>query len=286
MKNNTLILLLIVISFLIGLYYVLFTPIADIRAKIEALENYTPTPENIGVPRPTLPSQNQANQCPNILIQTGNTLSLYNSTQPKVVGQNPKIFNSLDEYVKYYNDQKKVGSVCPLLYLQKENNTQGKDVYRIQSVPTHLPGLAGSTVVVNNSAASSNNPMVTPVGTLLNNNANNVSTVLLKQSISVSADGTVVDDNDNIGGENSFDPYGQFNGVYTNVDAIHDQTEKQSISDNAMDPNWGGVDYTYQQINSGKYDDYAVSRPRLFNAASISFNPFLTNAAGPPVDIM
>ena len=280
MKNNTLIVLSIVIAFLIGVYYVLFTPMADIRAKIEALENYTPNP-SIEAPPPQPPSQNPANQCPNMLIQTGNTLSLYNSSQPKVVGQNPKIFNSLDEYVKYYNDQKKIGSPCPLLYLQKENNTQGQDVYRIQSVPTNLPGLANTTIIDQNSAAT-NNPNVTPVGTLLNN----PNSVLLRQSISVSADGTVVDDNDNIGGENSFDAYGQFNGIYTNLDAIHDQTTKQQMSDNAMDPNWGGVDYTYQQVNNGKYDDYAVTRPRLFNAASVSFNPFMSNAAGPPVDIM
>lgn len=282
--NNTLILLLTVIAFLFGLYYVLSVPMADIKTKIEALENYMPTPpasQNMPT-HPQMPSKNPANQCPNMLIQIGNTLSLYNSSQPKVAGQNPKMFNSLDEYVKYYNDQKKMGSPCPLLYLQKENNAQGEDVYRITSVPTNLPGLAQTTIVEQKSATSTNQPKVTPVGTLLNNS----NSVLLKQSISVSADGQVIDDNDNIGGENSFDSYGQFNGVYTNLDAIHDQTASQQMSDNAMDPNWGGVDYTYQVVNSGKYDDYVVTRPRLFNAASVIFNPFLTNAAGPPVDIM
>jgi len=49
-----------------------------------------------------------------------------------------------------------------------------------------------------------------------------------------------------------FDPYGQDQGLYTELDRIHDSTKKEGqFSDNPMDPNWGGVLYTRQQVMSG-----------------------------------
>jgi hypothetical protein len=56
-----------------------------------------------------------------------------------------------------------------------------------------------------------------------------------------------------------FDPYNQYPGVYTTLDQIHDSTINQNptlgLSDNPMDPNWGGVMFTRRQVNTGKYDD-------------------------------
>jgi len=57
----------------------------------------------------------------------------------------------------------------------------------------------------------------------------------------------------------SFDPTSQFVGVYTNVDEIRDSTKfASSYSDNPMDDNWGGVEWTRQSVESGKYDDDLV----------------------------
>lgn len=87
---------------------------------------------------------------------------------------------------------------------------------------------------------------------------------------------------------NEFDPYGQYIGVYTNIDALHDSTKGNTLSnngfsDNAMDPNWGGIDLTNQSINSGKYDDNNIYKPILFQprTAFIPINPSL----GTPKDI-
>lgn len=54
------------------------------------------------------------------------------------------------------------------------------------------------------------------------------------------------------------DTTGQYNGVYTNLDYIHDSTSFSELSENPMDDNWGGILYTKQAVDSGKYDDNLV----------------------------
>ena len=62
-----------------------------------------------------------------------------------------------------------------------------------------------------------------------------------------------------------FDPYGLHIGEYTEVDAIHDSTAlKQSISENPMDANWGGVQTTENAVRVGNYIDRYVSKPMYF----------------------
>jgi hypothetical protein len=62
-----------------------------------------------------------------------------------------------------------------------------------------------------------------------------------------------------------FDPYGQYTGVYTKLDAIHDSTEQAPVSDNPMDTNWGGVRHSVRQVASGKYAGNEVGRPQENN---------------------
>jgi hypothetical protein len=45
-----------------------------------------------------------------------------------------------------------------------------------------------------------------------------------------------------------YDPHGQYIGQYTKLDKIHDSTRQRKISDNPMDPNWGGGPYTSAQV--------------------------------------
>ena len=87
---------------------------------------------------------------------------------------------------------------------------------------------------------------------------------------------------------NEFDPYGQYVGVYTNIDALHDSTKgntqvNNGFSDNAMDPNWGGVELTNQSINSGKYDDNNIYKPMLFQPKT-AFTP-INPSLGTPKDV-
>lgn len=195
---------------------------------VETFVDYPATP----TPTPALPSETGANSCPNVLLQKGDQLVLYNSVNPK--GTDPKSFNDLDEYIEYYKSEKKKGSPCNLLYLTKTNTSS-------DATPAATP--------------------IVPIGTIMNNTPQgqiNVETSLYP----------------------GFDSYGHHNGVHTKLDTIHEQTEQQAVSDNPMDTNWGGVEYTKQVIDSGKYDDYNISRPRLFNIKSVQFNPAM-NGEGP-----
>ena len=86
-----------------------------------------------------------------------------------------------------------------------------------------------------------------------------------------------------------FDPINLYTGVYTTIDAVHYSTRQPQpntpFSDNAMDPNWGGVQYTRAQVNSGKYDENTVdvtqysAPPNTFMIPSM--RPLVDPAAAP-----
>lgn len=82
-----------------------------------------------------------------------------------------------------------------------------------------------------------------------------------------------------------FDPTGLNIGKYDELDAIHDSTEEEEISDNPMDPNWGGVMYTQKMIDTGKYEDYNITRPLLFNP-KVAFTPIKNNGFALPKDVI
>jgi hypothetical protein len=179
---------------------------------------------------------NADTNCPDLLIKSGNAILLYNSKLPESPGTNPLPFYNLDEYINYLEIQKRKGIHCPVLFLQEEVNTQGNSVYRIRpDIFQPQGGLAASQNVYN-----TNTPVIsrTPI-----------------QVIDANQDNPPW----NTGGYNEFDPYGQHVGEYTTVDAIHDSTYKgKSLSDNPMDDNWGGVLYTKDAVDSGKYADREV----------------------------
>ena len=247
-KHNFFLFFLVSI-FLAGIVVILtFRPQKKIKGYND-FENFDSTIAPTVIPTTT---SAQNNNCPDMLIQNGKFLFLYNSKQPVVNGTNPMSFNNLDEYINYYNSQKQNGNNCPLLYAVKENNAQGEDVYRVRPSPFDLQGGL-------------------PVAT---------------GSIPSGNDGTLVLPDFDTNSYAGFDAHNQDIGVYTNLDKIHDSTQNQPLSDNPMDPNWGGKEYTNQMIDSGKYDDYNISRPMLFNPKSVMFNPNLSNGVGPPKDIL
>ncbi len=177
--------------------------------------------------------------CPNLLIKSGNAILLYNSKIPESPGINPLPFYNLDEYINYLDIQKRKGIHCPVLFLQEEVNTQGNSVFRIRpDIFQPQGGIVASQ-----------------------NMYNTVTPVISRTPIQV------VDANQdnppwNTGGYNEFDPYGQHVGQYTTVDAIHDATYKgKPLSENPMDDNWGGVLYTKDAVDAGKYKENEVVPP-------------------------
>ncbi len=171
-------------------------------------------------------------KCPNILLRSGNKLSLLNTKNPNV---KPLYFSNLEEYKQYHDKQEKNGMSCPILYIQEENDTQGKDVYKIYS-----------------------NPFNVEVGL--------VSMPLVGSKTEGMNDGIVQDDdvlNFNENGYTGFDAHGLNVGRYTTLDQVHDSTKienNDSTSNNAMDTEWSGIKKTETAILNGKYEKNYVMR--------------------------
>jgi len=199
-------------------------------------------------------SDNKNTDCPDLLIEKDGKLLLYNTKKPED-DKNPIPFFTLDEYIYYLKMQRKQGNNCPVLYLQKENNAQGNDVYRIRPGPFDKQGGLPTITNIND---------------------------IRKNPIEPS-DATRDNPPYNENNYNSFDPYGQYVGVYTTIDAIHDSTDDNIISDNPMDPNWGGVEATQKSVDSGKYEGNNVVKPLLYQP-KMAFIP-LDNGMGLPKDI-
>jgi hypothetical protein len=176
--------------------------------------------------------------CPDVLVQRGTSLHLYNSRKPHVEGENPKVFKNLEEYSAYLKTQPKN---CPILFLQQENDAQNRDVYRVRPSPFNP-----SAGVPAQSA-------------------------LLKEY-----DGKVIDELDasRENGYNQnmypgFDPQGLYIGRITETDVIHNSTKNDQLSDNPMDDNWGGVLYTQKKIDEGKYVENEVRPVSYPNARTV-----------------
>lgn len=167
--------------------------------------------------------------CPDLLVQQGNVLALYDSKQP-MTETNPIIFPDIHAYTEYADKTPH----CPVLFVRSENDIQGNQVYRIRPSPTDpQPGLPSIAPLVPSPYVDASRE---------NGEFNQLSYP-------------------------GFDPTSQDVGRYTVLDAIHDSTEREGpISVNPADPNWGGVRYTQSEVDSGKYDDYNVYPPRLVEA--------------------
>ena len=116
----TLLLILIIIAFLSGLYFIV--KYSDPKS-LEGLVN------NVVQPR-----------CPNMLIQKGSKFYLYNSKVAQVPGVNPIEFENLEDYVEFIDWQRSQGIRCPVLYLQQTYDAQGKSVYKVRPSVTEPQG--------------------------------------------------------------------------------------------------------------------------------------------------
>lgn len=224
------------VTFLLGIYFCIY---GSVR---EGFEEEQPS-SGVGLQNidPNIDS------CADLLVRRGETIYLYNSKSNTA----PIIFKNLDEYVSYLEKQRENGVRCPVLYLQEESNTQGQDVFRIRpSFDNQENGLPANTTFV------PGNVLVKDGGGF-NRNA-----MQSNQNVSPVIDSSTDNPPYNVG-YMPFDPYGQNIGNITKLDQIHNVKETQYISDNAMDSNWGGPDYTKAQIAAGKYDENLVIRPNL-----------------------
>lgn len=172
--------------------------------------------------------------CPNILIQKGSSIYLYNSNKAKVPGVNPLRFNNLEDYTEFIQWQRSQGIRCPVLFLQQSYDTQGQEVYKIRPDVIETDGGLPPTI---------------PIGR-----------TLPQQS-------KLLDAGRDMGPYNrgdfpSFDHDNQYIGLDVPLDKLfHEEEQTEIQSDNPMDINWGGPAYSQQVVESGKYVGSEVHMP-------------------------
>ena len=169
-------------------------------------------------------------RCPNLLIQKGSQYYLYNSNIAQVPGVNPIQFNNLEEYNEFLEWQRGAGIRCPVLYVQNTYDAQGNRVYKVRpSVNEPQGGL----------------PPTTPVPLPLN--------------FTQLVDATRNDAPYNQCGYPAFDQSSYYVGAITPLDEIKNSEFNMLYSADAMDPNWGGAEYTEKLVEAGYYDGDNVS---------------------------
>ena len=173
-------------------------------------------------------TNNNGLRCPNMLIQKGSKFYLYNSKVAKVPGVNPVEFDNLEEYTEFLDWQRSQGIRCPVLYLQQSYDAQGNEVYKSRpGVSEQQGGLPPSGPVY-------------PNPTLL-------------------VDATQNDPSYNINSYPAQDQTSYYVGTTTPLDKLNQQKENLLYSDDPMDPNWGGIEYTQNLVDQGYYKDNEVS---------------------------
>ena len=249
-QTKSVIIIFVLIAFLSGLYVYSTQSISFVAVPID---------KNI---KENLQSSfEKSAKCPNVLVRNGNMLLLYNTTDTH--DEIPLQFNNLDEYIQYVRDQRVKGVNCPVLFLQQENDVQGKDVYRARPNPFEQQGGVNPvTVTVPNNVITGSVPLSFPPAMPL------------------------IDANRTHGPYNQnqypgFDPYGLQQGQFSQLDEIHVATQKQPVSDSPMDPNWGGVSYSQAAVESGKYIDNNVYPANVSKAGNTQFYPGLYNSVIP-----
>lgn len=177
-----------------------------------------------------LTTMNGELRCPNLLIQKGAKFFLYNSNITQVPGVNPIEFNNLEEYTEFLEWQRGAGIRCPVLYVQNTYDAQGNPVYKVRPSVSELQGGL---------------PPTTPVP--------------LPLRFTPLVDATRADAPYNQNGYPAFDQSSYYVGSLTPLDMIKHSEHNMLYSDNPMDPNWGGKEYTQALVDSGYYKDNEVS---------------------------
>jgi hypothetical protein len=225
----TLLTFLLIVLFLIGLYF--YTKGNDLTYNLS--EGFKPNEDN-GV------------RCPNLLIQKGSRFYLYNSKLAQVPGVNPIEFNNLEDYSIFLDWQRSQNIRCPVLYLQETYDAQGNKVYKTRpsvfepqaGLPPSIASSSGD--IITESSLGTPNLCAYPNPTLL-------------------VDATR---NNPPWNTNTYPPHDQtdyYIGTTTPLDMMDVAAEQAPVSANAMDPNWGGEEYTENLVNKGYFQANEVS---------------------------
>lgn len=209
-KRQEFLILIGIVTFLLGIYFLYFQSVEpfSIRERIK---------------------------CPNVLVQEGNKILLYDTTKIKVPGVNPIQFENLEEYVEFMNWQKSQNIQCPALYLQHSFDPQGMDVYKMRPNVTDPQGglNPGRNVQPQSLNPYANSETMTP-GLLVDANHSDLSPF-------------------NKGSMPGFDGTSQYVGTTTPLDLMDRPDGNMLYSADAMESNWGGPAYSANAIQQGDF---------------------------------
>lgn len=170
--------------------------------------------------------------CPTMLLEKDSKYYLFNKNKEYKEGENPIVFDTLEDYSDFVKRENARGNKCPILFLQQSYNTQGDREYKIRPSPTDLNG--GSPPV-------------------------NVETYkALYRGTELLTDSNVSDKPYNENLYPGFDPMNQDVGKKTPLDLMDLIQQTKDKSPNPEDSNWGGNTYTQSLIDSGFYEDNQV----------------------------
>ena len=219
---------------------------------------------------------NRVNSCPDMLIQDGLKIYLYNSKLAKVPGVNPIEFNNLEEYVDFTKWQRNQKLRCPVLYLQHTFNTQGESTYKIRpSIHDMQGGLPPSKEMPSKEKynhqdkgqslsqiqeqarkqSSQSQSNTTPIP-LPNINPNYLKTKYFSHLVDATHDDLPYNTNS----VPSYDSSSYYIDKRTPLDIMDEKEQHLLHSSNPMDDNWGGIDYTQNLVDSGYYAGNEVSK--------------------------
>jgi hypothetical protein len=223
---------LFILVFLIGLYF--YAKYADPKYS-EGLTN----------------NSSQPTRCPNLLIQKGSKIFLYNSKVAQVPGVNPIEFENLEDYTEFLDWQRSQGIRCPVLYLQESYDAQGARIYKVRpsilDPQSGLPPSAAAPIGITSQVQPIAEHSHEPVGDKKYPNP----TLLV--------DATRNDPPYNKNSYPAFDQTSYYVGTTTPLDGMNYKQEKATVSPDPMDPNWGGAEYTQNLVDKGYYDKNNVA---------------------------
>lgn len=189
-------------------------------------------------------------QCPNILLKRGNKIFLKKSGKAEIPGVNPIVFNNLEEYVEFLQWQRSQNINCPVLYLEHSYNAQGEEVYKMR--PNILSPQGGLNPYTPDDRDQGEHHMYVGETTGIVGDRP-------KYEESLLFDSNRNDPPYNKHSYPGFDPQDQYIGLEVPLDKMFHEQENNTVSDNPMDENWGGVRYTKEVVKSGKYSGDDVS---------------------------
>jgi len=242
------IVLFIIITFLAGIY---FCAKPGNKNSLDGIEGFTDDQQSFTDDQQSFTDGQQSftNQkvkpnearCPNMLIQKGSRIYLYDSKIAKVPGVNPVEFENLEDYVEFLDWQRSQGIHCPVLFLQQGYDAQGNETYKVR--PNILNPQGGIPPVAATSI-SKQNTQQTPVG---------------YSNRTLLVDATHNDQPYNKENYPGFDATPYYVGMETPLDQMNIDVKNAPVSPDPMDDNWGGATYTQSLVDKGYYKGNEVS---------------------------